>query len=150
MFSAVSYMSRDKYLSSNDKIYSAFVQEMQVEMVLDEAAEDTFKDHLKPDQNEKETGTSIRERIISPKDKVVSFQTTLDQITKPKKDYSLGFVFPGNCVEIHKEIKKIFEEEMEKSCKASTTFKACFENCAIGALFRNEKKLGAIISKTKL
>ena len=89
----------------------------------------------------------IRERIISPTDKVVSFQTTLDQTTKPKKDYSLGFVFPGNCVEIHKEIKKIFEEEMEKSCKASTTFKACFENCAIGALFRNEKKLGAIISK---
>ena len=64
--------------------------------------------------------------------------------------YFLGFVFPGNCVKIHKEIKKIFEEEMEKSCKASTTFKACFENCAIGALFRNEKKLGAIISKTKL
>ena len=106
MFSTVSYMSRDKYLSSNDKIYSAFVQETQVEMVLDEAAEDNFQDHLKPDQNkqEKETGTSIRERIISPTDKVVSFQTTLDQTTKPKKDYSLGFVFPGNCVEIYKEI----------------------------------------------
>ena len=122
MFSTVSYMSRDKYLSSNDKIYSAFVQETQVEMVLDEAAEGTFQDHLKPDQNEKETGTSIR--IISPTDKVVSFQTTLDQTTKPKKDYFLGFVFPGNCVEIHKEIKKIFDEEMEKSCKASPTFKA--------------------------
>ena len=150
MFSTVSYMSRDKYLSSNDKIYSAFVQETQVEMVLDEAAEDNFQEHLKPDQNERETGTSIRERIISPTDKVVSFQTTLDQTTKLKKDYFLGFVFPGNCVEIHKAIKKIFDEELEKNCKASPTFKACFENCAIGPLFRNEKKIGAIISKTKI
>ena len=152
MFSAVSYMSRDKYLSSNDKIYSAIVQETKAEMALDEVAESIFQDHLKPDQNkqEKEVGTSIKEGIISPTDKVVSFQTTLDQTTKPKKDYFLGFVFPGNCVEIHKEIKKIFDEEMEKSCKASPTFKACFQNCATGALFRNEKKLGAIISKTKL
>ena len=98
----------------------------------------------------KQQGTSIRERIISPTDKVVAFQTTLDQTTKPKKDYSLGFVFPGNCVEIHKDIKKIFDEELEKNCKASPTFKACFENCAIGPLFRNEKKIGAIISKTKI
>ena len=152
MFLAVSYTSRDKYLSSNDKIYSAVVQETQVEISLDEVAESTFQDHLKSDQNkqEKEIGTSIKEGIISPTDKVVPFQTTLDQTTKPKKDYSLGFVFPGNCVEIHKEIKKIFEEEMEKNCKASATFKACFENCAIGARFRNEKKLVAIISKTKL
>ena len=101
-------------------------------------------------KQKKAVGTSIKEGIISPKDKVVSFQITLDQTTKPKKDYFLGFVFPGNCVEIHKEIKKIFDEEMEKSCKASTTFKACFQNCAIGALFRNEKKLGANIFKTKL
>ena len=99
---------------------------------------------------EKEVGASIRDRTTSPTDKVVPFQTTLGQTTKPKKDYSLGFIFPGNGVEIHKEIKKIFDEEMEKSCKASPAFKACFQNCAIGALFRNEKKLGAIISKTKL
>ena len=99
---------------------------------------------------EKEVRASIQDRTISPTDKVVPFQTTLGQTTKPKKDYSLGFVFPGNCVEIHKEIKKIFNEEMEKSCKTSPAFKACFQNCAIGALFRNEKKLGAIISKTKL
>jgi hypothetical protein len=59
-------------------------------------------------------------------------------------------VWMGNCVEIHKDIKKIFDEELEKNCKASPTFKACFENCAIGPLFRNEKKIGAIISKTKI
>ena len=122
-------------------------------MALSEVTESIFQYNLQPDQNiqDKEVGASIQNRTTSPTDKVVvSFQTTLDQTTKPKKDYSLGFVFPGNCVEIHKEIKKIFDEEMEKSCKASPTFKACFQNCAIGALFRNEKKLGAIISKTKL
>ena len=87
MFSAGSYTSRDKYLSSNDKIYSAVVQETKAEMVLDEVAESIFQDHLKPDQNkqEKEVGTSIKEGIISPTDKVVSFQTTLGQTTKPKK-----------------------------------------------------------------
>ena len=89
MFSAVSYTSRDKYLSSNDKIYSAIVQETKAEI-----AESIFQDHLKPDQNEKETGTSIRERIISPTDKVVSFQTTLDQTTKPKKRLLSWFCFP--------------------------------------------------------
>jgi len=84
---------------------------------------------------EKEVGASIQDRTISPTDKVVPFQTTLGQTTKPKKDYSLGFVFPGNCVEIHKEIKKIFNEEMEKSCKTSPAFKAYFQNCAVERLF---------------
>ena len=51
---------------------------------------------------------------------------------------------------LNKDIKKIFDEELEKNCKASPTFKACFENCVIGPLFRNEKKIGAIISKTKI
>ena len=111
-------------------------------MALNEVAESIFQDHLQPDQNtqEKEVGASIKERTISTTDKVVSFQTALGQTTEPKKDYSLGFVFPGNCVEIHKEIKQIFNEEMEKSCKASPAFSACFQNCAFGALFRNGKK----------
>ena len=91
---------------------------------------------------EKEVGASIKERTISPTDKVVSFQTTLVKQQNRKKDYSLGFVFPGNWVEIHKEIKQIFNEEMEKSCKTSPVFfSACFQNCAFGALFRKGKKV---------
>ena len=102
-------------------------------MALNEVAESISQDHLQQDQNmqEKEVGATIQGRTTSPTDKVVSFQTTLGQTTKPKKDYSLGFVFPGNCVEIHKEIKKIFNEEMEKSCKTSPAFKAYFQNCAM-------------------
>ena len=61
MFSAVSYTSRDKYLSSNDKIYSAVVQETKAEMALDEVAESIFQDHLKPDQNKrKQSGLQSR------------------------------------------------------------------------------------------
>ena len=60
MFSAVSYASRNTYLSTNDKIYST-VQETQAEMALSEVAESIFQYNLQPDQNiqEKEVGTSI-------------------------------------------------------------------------------------------
>ena len=75
MFLAVSYTSRDKYLSSNDKIYSAVVQETQAEMALSEIAESIFQDNLQPDQNmqEKEVGASIQDRTTSPTDEVVLF-----------------------------------------------------------------------------
>ena len=51
MFSAVSYASRDKYLSSNDKIYSTVVQETQAEMALSEVMESMFQYNLKPEKN---------------------------------------------------------------------------------------------------
>ena len=94
-FSAVSYASRNKYLSTNDKIYSTVMQETQAEMALNEVAESIFQDHLQPDQNtqEKEVGASIKERTISPTDKVVYFQTTLGQKTKPKKRFLSWFCF---------------------------------------------------------
>ena len=90
MFSAVSYVSRNKYLSTNDKIYSTVMQETQAEMALNDVVESIFQDHLQPDQNtqEKEVGASIKERTISPTDKVVSFQTT-----EPKKRLLSWFCF---------------------------------------------------------
>ena len=63
-FLAVSYASRNKYLSTNDQT-----------------------------TQEKEVGASIMERTISPTDKVVSFQTTLGQTTKPKKRLLSWFCF---------------------------------------------------------
>ena len=95
MFSAVSYASRNKYLSTNDKIYSTVVQETQAEMALSEVAESIFQDNLQPDQNmqEKEVGASIQDRTISPTDKVVPFQTTLGQTTKPQKKITLLVLF---------------------------------------------------------
>ena len=96
MFLAVSYASRNKYSSTNDKIYSIVVQETQAEMALSEVTESIFQYNLQPNQNmqEKEVGASIQDRIISPTDKVVPFQTTLGQTTKPpKQNYSLVLFF---------------------------------------------------------
>ena len=42
---------------------------------------------------EKEVGASIQDRTISPTDKVVFFQTTLGQTTKPQKKISLLVLF---------------------------------------------------------
>ena len=100
MFSAVSYTSRNKYLSTYDKIYSTVVQETQAEMALSEVAESIFQDNLQPDQNmqEKEVGASIQDRTISPTDKVVPFQTTLGQTTKPPKKITLLVLFSQEIV----------------------------------------------------
>ena len=44
LFSAVSYSSRNKYLSNNDNIYSTVVQETQAELALTEVAETTLQE----------------------------------------------------------------------------------------------------------
>ena len=64
-------------------------------MALSEVAESIFQDHLEQDQNmqEKEVGASIQDRTISPRDKVVPFQTTLGQTTKPQKKITLLVLF---------------------------------------------------------
>ena len=94
----------------------------------------------------------------SPIDKVVTFSKTNGPFSKQEKsnsdyshsDYSLGLVLPGECQELKKDIQSIFAEEMEKHSNLSTTFKDCFSHSKISALFKNEKKLGALITKTKL
>ena len=95
MFSAVSYASRNKYLSTNDKGYSTVVQETQAEMALSEVAESVFQDNFNPEQKyqEEEVGAIIRDRNTSPKDKVVPFRTILGQTTKPKKIILLVLFF---------------------------------------------------------
>jgi hypothetical protein len=62
----------------------------------------------------------------------------------------LVLFFPENRVKVQKEIKATFDKETEKAYNASKAFKACFGNYAIGALFRKEKKPGALISRSKL
>ena len=147
----MSYSNRNDYLSSTDKIYSNDVQKTQAELALTEVAETLFAESLMSDKTRtEETDGTLQKRITSPKDKVGKSLNSDCQNTKPNKDYSLDFVFPGNCIEVQREIKDIFDEEMKKACNSSKVFKDCFSNCAIGALFRNEKKLGALISKSKL
>ena len=66
------------------------------------------------------------------------------------QDYSLGCIFPGECYELRKDIQDIFKEELDKACQTSSVFQQCFAEVKVGAIFRNEKKLGALISKSKL
>ena len=81
MFLAVSDSSRNKYLSTNDKIYSTVVQEMQAEMALTEVVETIFQENLNQGQNnpEKEVWAFIQDRSTSTKDKVVSFWKVVGQ-----------------------------------------------------------------------
>ena len=67
-----------------------------------------------------------------------------------KKNYSLGFVLPGECYEVKKDIINIFDEEFKKACNISRSFQECFKDFKVGAIFKNEKKIGAVISKSKL
>jgi len=124
MFSAVSYASRNKYLSTNDKIYSTVMQETQADMALNEVAESIFQDHLQPDQNtqEKEVGTSIKERTISPTDKVVSFQTTLGQTTKPKKRLLSLFCFSRKLCRNTQRNQTDFQRRNGKELQNITSF----------------------------
>ena len=155
LFSAVKYSSRNKLLATNDTIYSTVVQETQADMALIEIAEEIFSRRLNEEPTIMEESRLVvsGNTTISPKDKVVTFSKTNGPRSKQEKskiDYSLGLVLPGECQELKKDIQSIFVEEKEKCCSLSTTFKACFNDMKIAALFKNEKKLGALISKTKL
>ena len=93
---------------------------------------------------------NIKEGKFSSTDKVVPFeQSSHFKNAKSTKDFSLGFIFPGECYEIRKDIQNIFDQEYKKACLPSTTFQQCFSNSHFGALFCNEKKLGALLSKRK-
>jgi len=155
LFSAVNYSSRNKLLATNDTIYSTVVQETKADMALIEMAEEIFNHHLneEPIILEESTLVASEKTTTSPKDKVVTISKTNGPFSKQEKsniDYSLGLVLPGECQELKKDIQSIFAEEMEKHSNLSTTFKDCFSHSKISTLFKNEKKLGALITKTKL
>ena len=69
---------------------------------------------------------------------------------KSQVGFSLGFVLPGEFFELKTDILSIFNEEQQRSCRKSRKFKECFGEKKIVALFKNEKKIGALITKSKL
>ena len=158
IFASVSYSSRNKYLLTSDKCYSTVIQETEAEAALIEVGEEMFNDHLinstrELSKKKEDLGALFRDGDISPTDKVVHSEYSLvpkNANNKPTKDFSLGLIFPGECFELKKDIQNIFKEEFTKSCNSSKSFKDCFATSTIGALFKNEKKMGAIISKSKL
>ena len=96
---------------------------------------------------------ALEEMTTSPINKVGSKTNQMVSYTKqekPQVDFSLGFVLPGECFELKKDILSIFNEEQQRSCRKSRKFKECFGEKKIVALFKNEKKIGALITKSKL
>ena len=93
-------------------------------MALNEVVESIFQDHLQPDQNtqEKEVGASIKERTISPTDKVVSFQTTLGQTTKPKKRLLSWFCFSRKLCRNTQRNQTDFQRRNGKELQSITSF----------------------------
>ena len=156
VFASVSYSSRNKYLFTSDKIYSNVVQETQAEAAITEVGEAIFDNHFNTsNQDRSKEVEDLRETIKDGKtpttDKVVPFGKLPGLKSKKSNiDFSLGFVLPGECYELKKDIQNIFDEEYRKASTSSSSFQQCFNNTKIGALFRNEKKIGDLISKSKL
>ena len=132
------------------------MQETQAEAVITEVGEAIFDNHFNTsNQDRSKEVENLRETFkdgkTSTTDKVVPFGKLPGLKSKKSNiDFSFGFVLPGECYELKKDIQNIFDEEYRKACISSSSFQQCFINTRIGALFRNEKKLGDLISKSKL
>ena len=110
------------------------MQETQAEMALSEVTESIFQYNLQPNQNmqEKEVGASIQDRTISPTDKVVPFQTTLGQTTKPPQNKLLSwFCFSRKLCRNTQRNQEDFQWRNGKELQNIASFKAYFQNCAM-------------------
>ena len=138
---------------TSDNIYSNVIQETQADKTLTEVAEEIFREHITtksqdPNLEKQELRGANKDGTTTPTDKVVPFgELNALQNSASRKNFSLGFVFPGVCYEIKKDIEYIFDEEFKRACHKSKSFKQCFKKDKISPIFKNEKKL---ISKSKL
>jgi hypothetical protein len=155
LFAACSYSSRSKLLLMNDPVHiSNVVQETAAEGVLMNLSETIFRQGMRDpftatEEHTMETATEIKP--FSRKDKVGCLSDSTSQKNrKPKIDYSLCMVLPGECHKFKKDISNIFSKELNRFNKASKSFKKCFENYNIEAIYLNEPTIGNAITKTKL
>ena len=123
----VSYSARHKYLLTSDNIYSNVLQETQADETLTELAEEIFLEHTttqsqEPNQERKERSDTTKDETTTPTDKLIPFCELND-------------------------LQNIFSR---RACHKSHSFQQCFKKDKIGLIFKNEKKLGALISKRKL
>ena len=134
VFASVSYSSRNKYLFTSDKIYSNVVQVMQAEAAITEVGEEIFDNHFNTSNQDRskeveDPRETIKDGKTSTTDKVALFGKLPGLKSKKTNiDFSLGFVFPGECYELKKNIQNIFDKNIEKpvprqalSSNASTT-----------------------------
>ena len=133
-----------------NNIYSNIVQETRVDAALAEVEGDFLQEYL-PELRDNGEMRDAQTGTVKLTDKVV-FSVNSDDLfpLHPNVDFSLGIVLPGKCYTLKKAIKDIFSKEFSTSIKKSTLFLNCFKNCNIGAVFRNETRIGALISKNKI
>ena len=115
------------------------MQEAQAEAAIMEVGEAIFNDHFNSlNQDRSKEVEDLREIFKDGKtpstDKVVPFGQLPGLKNKTSNiDFSLGFVLPGECYELKKDIQNIFDEEFRKACMSSSSFQQCFNNTQIGA-----------------
>ena len=146
----MSYSTRDIYLFSNNKCVSNIIQDTEVEAIFVEEGEETMQELLLPTDHTGNVQKNQGEAL--PRDEVGHIEQNITPFSnrKSKVDFSLGFTFPGECSCLRKDIQKIFDEEYFEACRRSKEFQKCFRECRFLALFKNEKSLGSLISKTLL
>ena len=137
----MSYYSRNKYASCNEKIYSTVVQETQAELALPEVAETIFQENLnqKLNQTEKRSGLLSGTGTLQQKIRLYVFESLMVKTQNQKKTILLVLSpqeVATNCK------KKSKPSLMKKWTKLATTetFKACFSNFATGVLISRSKK----------
>ena len=65
------------------------------------------------------------------------------------KKERLCCIFPGSCLEIEKEIKQIFKEELSLLFK-SKTMNQVFENINVCAIIKNKQSIKNLVVKSKI
>ena len=101
---------------------------MQTEAALIEVAEETFQDHLsETDRDQTKTGGDFRDINKDGKTSATDKVVPCGKLPGPKSkksniDFTLGFVIPGECYELKKDIQNIFDKEYSKACHSSIIF----------------------------
>ena len=97
---------------------------------------------------------SLYKRVANPlsnekmkKQKTSACMTFLSSDRNKKE--RLCCIFPGSCLEIQKEIKQIFKEELSLLFK-SKTMSRVFENINVCAIIKNKQSIKNLVVKSKI
>ena len=120
LFSAVSYSSRNKYLSNNDKIYSTVVQETQAELALTEVAETTLQETSTKSRTKQRKRSGLLSGTGAPLQKIrlYLFENLLVKTENQTKKIILLVLFSQEIVSKYK--KKSMPPLMKKRKRPTT------------------------------
>ena len=123
------------------------MQETQAEAAITEVGELLFQDHLSISNKEwnKAEGDlmgTLKDGKTLLTNKVGQFgQSSVLKNKTSSKDFSLGFILPGECPgqEVKKYVQNIFDEEYRKACLSSHLFQQCFNITKIVAVDKQKQ-----------